>query len=92
MVIHPAMEGISLSACGDGRLKPCTLIAQCTTGVQPYWAPEPNQSASGQVRLLESATHHTHNPQLYLRFFLTQSHKVMQFLLKLLHNETYSAD
>ncbi|CAL8340948.1 unnamed protein product [Boreogadus saida] len=27
------MEGISLSACGDGRLKPCTLIAQCTTVV-----------------------------------------------------------
>ena len=60
MVIHAAMEEISLSVCGDGVLNLCALIAQCTAGFQPPQAPESNQSGSGQVWLLKPAVIHTH--------------------------------
>ena len=57
-VIHGVMQESVLIACGDGWFKLCTLIAQCTTGVQPRPAPEFNQYDSGQVRLLKSAIIH----------------------------------
>ena len=56
---HAAMQEISFGVNGDGWLNLCTLISQCTTGVQPHPAPESIQSDSGQVRLLKPAINHT---------------------------------
>ena len=52
------------SVCGDGWFNLCTLIVQCTKGVQPHPAPECNQSDSGQVKLLKQTINHTHS-QIY---------------------------
>ena len=57
-----------LSVCGDGGFTLCTLIAQCTTGVQPPPAPGPNQSDWGQERLFNqlSSTRHSHITMFYI--------------------------
>ena len=54
VIIHAAVIWINRS----------TLIAQCTTGVPPYPAPESHQAASGQVRLLKAAIIHTHSTHI----------------------------
>ena len=59
LVLHVAMQ-ISLSVCDDGWFNQCTLIAQCTTGVQPHPFPEFNQTDSGQGRLIKLAIIPTH--------------------------------
>ena len=58
MVINTAMQE---SVWGDGWYNLCTLISQCTTGVQPYPAPESNQSDLAPVRLPKPAIIHTHS-------------------------------
>ena len=56
LVLHAAMQVISLGLCGGGC---CTLITQCATGVQPHPAPEYNKTGPG--KLLQPAILHTHS-------------------------------
>ena len=45
------------------------FIVRCTTGVQPYPAPESNQSDSDQVRLPKPPLRHTHSTTHSTTFF-----------------------
>ena len=50
------------SACGDGWLNLCTLIAQCANGLPPHQAQASNQTRPGEGN---QSSHHPHTlPQL----------------------------
>jgi hypothetical protein len=73
LVLHVAVQEISLSVYGDGWFNLCRLITQCTTGVQPNPAPGSNQTPPGEAAETSRHPHSLHSGGFVKTFKLPQT-------------------